>query len=107
MSIIRKGFVFFSIASYLLFFLYFLSPFIVRLFVDIEITSFFQLMFKSIFGRTVFLFINIGIIYLWINNILFWKARDTKTKRLLLLIFIPFIYSPVYYLKRESIVQNK
>ena len=38
---------------------------------------------------------------LWIKNIFYWYKMDKSAKRLLLLISINWIYSPIYYIRTQ------
>ena len=86
----------------LLAFFYFTVPFILIAFLKIKQIDLTYWCYFSMQGRSALLFIMLGIVTLWLNNIIYLFKYDKDNKRLLLLIFLSWIYSPIYFKKREK-----
>lgn len=85
----------------LLAFVYFIVPFLIIVLFKVEQVDITYWCYISKIGRTVLLVILAGIIYLWIDNIKYITKNNKGTKHLLLLIFLNWIYSPIFYIRHR------
>lgn len=86
----------------LLVFVYIVVPFVIVALFKVRQIDITYWCYFSVIGRIVLSVLLLGILFLWFDNIRFFLKYDKNTNRLLLLIFISWVYSPIYFLRRDK-----
>jgi hypothetical protein len=83
-------------------FVYFIVPFLIIVLFKVDQFDVTYLVYFSIPGRSILIILLIGIIYLWIDNLRFIINNKKEAKHLLLIIFLHWIYSPIFFIKHRK-----
>ncbi len=79
--------------------LYIIAPIICIVLKLGNINDVIHILYVSVIGRIIMLIIQISVIFLLVDNFIYFNKNDKNSNRLLLLILLNCIYSPIYFYK--------